>query len=486
MKRLSLVTVIIFSTLIFCLAIAFDISPYLRGPSYYPPEWRWEYLFVNTLDRIYLPILFIGASVWLFVFAEKKKLLERKPLWLFLLTAVLLLFCLQFSILYFSRSGIGVLIHRIINPEINGYFTAALTVGSVPEFLRNYNWVMLEFVYHAKAHPPGAILLFYYIHQLVALFPALGDWASQQIPNRDDVRVVWNTLSSSAKATVFVSAVIIPLLSSLSVIPLYYTAKMLYGVKAAVRSVFLFLVIPSIMFFIPINDAFLHIFTITAFCLFVYGLQKNALWALFSAGVIMCIGILFNLSILPPLMLFFIFYLLHEREQIQHAPGDVFVKGLFFAIGLFLPFIALFVYFDLNFIQVTQTIMHYVPDIHTRSYTIWIFYNLYDFFVFTGIPVALSYFAAVKTGVKSFIEKKWQTVDPLLVAFTLMLLIVNFSGSIRAETGRIWIPYIPFVVLIVSGFLTKSSKIATKAFVIILLLQALQILVMQEFWVMLW
>jgi hypothetical protein len=67
-----------------------------------------------------------------------------------------------------------------------------------------------------------------------------------------------------------------------------------------------------------------------------------------------------------------------------------------------------------------------------------------------------------------------------------MILIVNFSGSVRGETGRLWTPYIPFMVLIVSGFLTNKLKLSTKLFAVILVLQIVQILVMQEFWVMLW
>jgi hypothetical protein len=485
-KKSSLITGIIAASLLFCLAIGFNISPYLRGPSPYPPEWRWEYSFVNTLQRIYLPLLFIGTAVWGYYLIEKYNILKRKPLWLILFATVVLFFGLEFSILFFSRSGVGVLIHRIIDPTINGYFSAALTIHSVPEFLHSYNSVMLHFVYHAKAHPPGAILLFYYLQQLVALFPSFGAWAAQQMPANSDIRLLWEQLSASAKATVFAASIFIPVLSALSVVPLYFTANLLYGSKTALRSIVLFLFIPSLMFFIPINDAFLHIFSITAFYFFVYGLEKKKLWPLGIAGIVLFVGIFFNLSLVPPLILFFLYFLLHEKAQIAKHFFEVLKKGLAFVFGLLLPFLFLFVCCGFNFIQVTQTIMKHVPDIHSRSYTIWIFYNLYDFFIFAGLPAAIAYFAAVKTSVGNSLIKKWKKIDPLLVAFTGMLLIVNFSGSIRGETGRIWIPYVPFLVLIISGFLTNECKISTKTFTVIILLEALQLLVMQEFWVMLW
>jgi hypothetical protein len=76
-----------------------------------------------------------------------------------------------------------------------------------------------------------------------------------------------------------------------------------------------------------------------------------------------------------------------------------------------------------------------------------------------------------------------------------MLLILNFSGSVRGETGRIFSIFMPFMVLIAAGFTTNNLKFTphhngagftTRQFGVFLALQALQILVMQEFWVMLW
>src|SRR5258706_12450950 len=159
--------IIAFFTLLFCIAIAFDVTPLLRGPSPYPPEWQLSYLFINTLSLIYFPLVCISLLVGLFLWQETKNIFTNKHPGLFLLLIILLCFFFQLSILYFSRSGISVLIHRIINPELNGYFTAGLTIQNVSDFLKNYNHDMLQFVYHAKAHPPGAILLFYVIKQIL-------------------------------------------------------------------------------------------------------------------------------------------------------------------------------------------------------------------------------------------------------------------------------------------------------------------------------
>ena len=112
-------------TFLFCLAIGFDITPLLRGPAPYPPEWQWEYFFVNTLSKIYLPLLIIFLLLGFFWISETKKIFETKTK-RFLLVLIFLSFLLQMSILFFSRSGVPVLVHRIINPDLNSYFTASL------------------------------------------------------------------------------------------------------------------------------------------------------------------------------------------------------------------------------------------------------------------------------------------------------------------------------------------------------------------------
>ncbi|MBU3979317.1 hypothetical protein KKE68_06495, partial [Patescibacteria group bacterium] len=292
-------TWIILVTILFLAAIGFDISSFLRGPAPYPPEWQWTYLFINTLDRIYLPIIFISILIVLFWFSEKKKGFFVKHTKLLLVSIIILSFLFQISVQFFSRAGIPVLIHRIINPELNGYFTAALPIQNAGDFLNTYNQNILKFVYHAKSHPPGAILLFFFIKQLISAFPVLGNIASSFSPTHADVKLIWEALLPSERATAIFSAFLIPFLSVLSVIPLYYSSKILYGAKTALRSVFLFVFIPSVVLFLPINDSFLHIFAITAFFFMLKGIKQKKLLYVSLSGLTLFLGVFFNLSLLP-------------------------------------------------------------------------------------------------------------------------------------------------------------------------------------------
>lgn len=471
-------------TFLFCLSIGFDLLPFLRGPAPYPPEWQWEYFFINTLSKIYAPIIFIILIAGLFWFQETKKIFSKKPLVLLCLL-ILLSFLFQMSILFFSRTGISVLIHRIINPDLNSYFTASLLIQNPIDFLKNYEDIMKQFVYHARSHPPGAIFLFYAIKQLVIPFTSFISFANHLTPTHADVRQVWDTLLPVDRATAVFSAFFLPLLSSMTLIPIFKTAKRLYGEKVAIRSTFFYIFIPSIVFFIPINDVFLPLFSVGAFYFLLKGLQDKSSISFFFSGFILFLGVTFNLALLPLILFFFLFALFFIKKN--NLRIIKFVKeGLLFTVGFFLPPILLYLFLDFNFIKLIQMIFEEVPHVHSRSYTTWLFYNELDFFIFIGIPLTIIFFIELKQFFSFLVKKQWTKIDMILPSFLIMFVILDLTGSTRGETGRIWSIFMPFVLIPAVAYLSNSLKFSSKLFVGLLLLQALQILVMQEFWVMLW
>jgi hypothetical protein len=301
-------------SILFFLTIGFDLSPYVRGPAPYPPEWQWGYLFINTFPKIYFPLLCIALIIGFFWLQEVKKIFTKR-LGLFILILLILSFLLQLSVLFFSRSGIPVLIHRIINPDLNSYFTASLSIHNPIDFLKNYEEEMKQFVYHARSHPPGATLIFYFMQQLIQPFTFFIDFVNKLHPSHSDVRQIWDTLLPLQKATAVFSAFFLPFLASLTIIPVFKTAQRLYGDIVAIRSSFVFLVIPSIVLFVPINDTFLPLFSIGAFYFLVKGLQEKHLVSFFLSGFILFVGVTFNLALLPLLVFFFLFALFFLKKN---------------------------------------------------------------------------------------------------------------------------------------------------------------------------
>lgn len=487
-KLLALVSILTPILLIF---IALDLIPFLRGPAPYPPEWQWDYLFVNTLEKIWVPVLAIMFIFGMYIIAERRKL-SWIGIIIFLSGTVIASYLFQMGVLYFSRAGIGVLIHRVINPELNGYFTASLNIKSIYDFLSTYNDNFLNFVYHAASHPPGAILFFHFNNLIVSLFPFFVEAVSGIEPSRPDVKMMWEALTANQKAGAVFSAFIIPMLSSLAIVPLFFAARKLYGAKTAVRSVFIYIFIPSVILFIPINDTFLPLFSAASFLFFYKGLKERSKKYFFLSGSILFSGVFFNLSLLPIGLFFAILYSLVNLKEKFRPISKLRDAGMFAGGFLLLPVIFL-LFFNFNFYEMTRIIMTTVTHVNSRSYSLWLGFNAIDFFIFAGIPLSIIFFykffisadSIIKNKLNNFL-KKIGDPEAVFLSFLIMLVIVNFSGSIRGEAGRILAVYMPFMAIIGAGVVSKNLKLSTYQFGVILIFQAMQILVMQEFWVLLW
>ncbi len=456
-NRLNKTTLfILIPTLLFCILAAFDITPYLRGPAPYPPDWRWDYQFINTLSKVWAPLI---CSVIIFLLYRK----GEKNIWKF----VFLFFIFQLSVLYFQRAGIGVLMHRIIDPGLNGYFSTGVGIQNLQKFLTNYNKNVLSFYQHAKGHPPFAVLFFYLIEQFFGLFPKLS------VPltsfSNLDINVIWNNLNNASKLTALLTSLFVPLLASITIVPLYKLANILYGKKAALISILLYIGVPAVTLFTPLNDVFLPFFTVWSLYFLVRGVEQNSKCKLFFSGLIFSAGLYFSLTFLPLLLVFAVLFFAWKKQKMALGMEFSFLLG-----ALLIPAI-LFLFFGLNSLEMFQTLMKGLPI--QRSYTTWIFYNIYDFFIFCSIPIAVLFLSNLK---RSFAK-----IDILFWSFFAMLLLLDLSGSVRGEVGRIWLPFVPLMVLPAAKFLSEK-KPNSKQIALIFFLSILQLLVMQEFWVTLY
>jgi hypothetical protein len=472
------------------LAIAFNISPYLRGPAPYPPDWQWTYQFTNTLGKIWFPLIILAG---IFLLAHKTENMTNKILAKnkFLIIGILIIlgFLLQISLLFYSRGGIAVIIHRIIDPTINGYFTASLGIHNVLDFLRTYNQNLINLPMYAKYHPPGAILFFWVINNITHFFSFLKIPGINNLPSHKDVALIWESLKYYQKESAIISGFIVTFISVLSLIPLYFCSELLYGSKTAIRSMFLFLLLPSILLFTPLNDVFMPIFTLSSLYCFLKGIKLESNKYIFVSGIILFSGVFFDLTFLPLIAFYFLIYFIYRLKKGYRINYVLLKLPFIFSVG-FLIIPAVLFTAGLNFFQTVKIIMGFHEAAqHGRQYGTWVFYNLYDFLLFLGIFLALLFCKMIYALLKNILQKNFlivKTNDVIFLAFIVLLFVLDISGSVRGETARIWIPYAPLFVLIIANYITKTFPLSRWQFVILLFLQALQILVFQTVLVTVW
>lgn len=455
-------------TLCFCLAIAVNLSPFLRGPAPYPPNWRWAYQPTPLSFKLFVPLFLMLVIMWTVYYFDKMK----KPKTTLLITILLLGgFLLQISLLFASRAGIAVLLHRIISPTINGYFTVSLQKQSLPLFLKNFTANMGSYPMYAKFHPPGAVLFFSFLNACASILNFLFPVIAKLTPKHSDVAIIWNGLNDAQKVSALLSGFIIAFLSYVTLIPLYLSGKILYGQQTAKRSIFLFLFIPNILLFVPLNDVFLPLFTVWSLYYFLISTEKQNIFFSFLSGIVLFVGTFFSLTFLPLLLFFFIFLILQKKIR---KSVNLFLS---FLIGFIIMPLLLLVLYHVDFISLTQQMMQFHETAQTgRNYWVWLFYNVYDFFIFVGIPLSTLFFYQI-------IKKNR---DKLFLSFLIMFIFLELSGSVRGETGRIWLPFVPLVILPVANFITNSLKFSSKQLILILLLQAIQVIVFETFLITLW
>lgn len=472
-------TYVVLISLFFLLALVFDLSPYLRGPAPYPPEWRWPYLYVNTLAKLWLPLLLTIFLLFLTHITENMKLKkiiknEKRIIAAFILA----FFFFQMSFIYYDRGGLRAFFFKVAHPGMNGYFTTSLTIPDLRTFLKEYPNRVKKYPQHAHGHPPGVTLYFYAINNTIARFPQLKVLVNSVKPKRDDMQILWSSLKWNEKIGAIISGYILAFLSLLALPFIYIVGKSIYGIKVGMRAMILYGFIPSVSLFIPLPDALFAIFSILSFLFLSKGIKENKLRPLLIAGIILSIGIFFSLSLLPVLLLFICYIIFTQKKLVER---NTTAKLFLFSVGILIPFFSLFL-LDYDSLAAAQTIIK--NGTYGSTYLLWLFYSPYDFFMFAGIPLFIFFLLQIKQSLFLIYTRVRKNIDKLFISFLLVLLAVNITGASRTETGRIWLPFIPFLVIIVTNFLTNERKISDHKFKLLLILEVLHIFIYRTYLVL--
>jgi hypothetical protein len=80
-------------------------------------------------------------------------------------------------------------------------------------------------------------------------------------------------------------------------------------------------------------------------------------------------------------------------------------------------------------------------EVHGRSHATWVTWNLWDFALFLGWPLAVAWLARVRG--------EWRDASleiPFATALIVAVAALDLSGAILGETGRIWMFLMPLAV----------------------------------------
>jgi len=414
-------------------------------------EWSWGKTNVILGSGIFwflaLSILFL-----LFCYFALKEKVRLKPL----IIVGSIIFYLSFSLFIFSLDshgeGFSYLSRLVRHPGVTSYYNDAEHIKEVGTFLKTYTQNIPSFGMHSQTHPPGPILFFYYIKTAVEHIS----------PNFNP-------------ATVAGFAIV--LLSSLTILPLYFFVRLISNEKAAVISILLYSIVPSVVLFTPEFDQVYPLFLMLILLTYLLGMKsKNYLYFLLS-GLILAFATFFSfLYISVPVMLLILcgtlYPLRSSTAPVFYRIKNFVLSNLILIAGFVLPNLIYAFVFNSNIYSIYQgTMVFHQRFLATTTYRTWVFFNLYDFAIFLGIPLAIILIFALGKEIFNLINRAG--IDVAFWLFTLTILILDLTGKNRGEVARIWIFLVPMAVAAATSYIAKSKnpRFMTLFMIAIVLLQ---------------
>jgi hypothetical protein len=485
-------------TLFYLFAFATNATPYLRGPE----AWRWAYAIPGKPWRHLVPAAVVTAYVvvvvlWLrrlrWVQENSANLRISKSEIGFLLFVALAIPLIQAALLFPESPDIlRPLFYRTVSVGASGVFTVGSTITDPVDFLRHYPARMLTFPVHPQRYPPGLPLLFYGTRRLFEASSALSDPLGLGLRLYQCHDFALMRLSNATIATALLQMAL-PVITGLIVFPLYGLARRTIGRPAAAWAVIFYPLVPSFALWSARWDQFYPLLTCAAWYCFWRGLQEarckstscilplasfltRHTWLLLS-GLLLSITTFLSfgpLVMLAPMGLAAALWVLPHPDRRRW--GALAVDTLVFFAGLVLPWLVYQLVFGNGFLDIWRVSMAYHLGLG-RDYGVWLFYHLYDFFAFLGLPLALLFVAGLIMVLRGGL-KDARIALPL--GFGLGLLLLDLSGTARGEVARVWLFLTPFAVIGAAYGLSHLTHRRWPTVIVIALLSA-QLLVFNVF-----
>lgn len=466
-------------SLIWAALLAFDRIPQLRGDY----GWRWPYDPVLDLTRL-APlllgvVLYTPVALWLRRRPSSRALLA----WVILGGAGLSLAAV------YVRGDVYYRLYAItVSNLTGGWHPAATRIRDLSETLRQWPRFMSDsqpISSHLAISPPGMVVLYYAASAMLENFPAAADWLGRPLRLLlcDNFLLMKDTHAQLASAWL---GMLMPLWGSLTVLPLYHLGRRVFGSTAARWSAVWWPLIPSFLIFAPLPSTFYPLPALALIILLWSGLRRNQPVLMVAAGLVMS-GLTFLTFTFAPLLLLAGFLTLGYYGLKTHSRASALPwhwplrMGLWFGLGLSLVWLLYFVLTGVGVWDIlwTASQLHLELD---RPYGPWLILHLNDFFMFTGWPlVLLAAVGVMPVGRKLLRRMALDEGDILMVAAVLTVVVLDISGALRGESGRILLFLSPLLLLAAAHALGDDRRLGemltmTQAIIAVVMVVCLHVL----------
>lgn len=442
--------------LLFCAALALNLFPSLRGDY----GWRWPYA-VPDLPRLLPAIAAVSLYVWGVMRIRPPR---RLVLWCFLGAVTIPVACL-----FLLGDPLYLLATRTLSGQATGPHLAGAAITDLGVTLRDWPQIMKTYLDpaqhimisgHVALSPPGLPLLYYALDRAFEAVPALADPLGMALRPFQCQNFGIMSYSNAQLASAWFG-ILMPAWAGLTVFPLYR----LGGRLAAAW----WPLVPSVALFASTWNTLYPLIGLLAFGLLASAIQERiggrSALSIVASGVLISAASFANISIVPLIGFLALYTVLVflQMGDVRQQIGHIIAVGLLFGAGLVSLWAVYYLASGVTPLTLLgQALGQHLGYENERPYLPWVFLHPYELLMFSGFPVALPALAGAARSIPALRAFEWRRADAMSVSLVATLIVLAISGTARGETGRVWLFFVPFILLAAAHQLRSAGPGSTR------------------------
>ena len=457
------------------LALRLQVTPLLRGPAPYPPEWQWAVAVKPWSGRLLPALACAAALLALLLVSGRAAALTRARAACRVLLACGTLFGLglQLGLRHADAEGATA---ALVQRTISGSFTSFHRVGNSglardpARYLAHHHEILGSLRHgalHAATHPPGPVLFYRGLIELCRRWTGLTDRLGAVVTasGLETAPLASPPPSPEAIGAALAGPLLLALLGALACWPTAALARSLHGdAVAAARAGVLWTMVPAAALMTPEMDQALALPVTASIAAFAAAMRPSlespgAAWIghAAAAGLLAAVAEFFSYGA-AAFVLIGVFAVLvwrgWESRRRAAMAGAVALAAAAAVVGLerllgHRPVLS----------ALTALSIHRQQFTVRRSYLAWLAFNPIDLFWFLGPPLAMLLGAVGLRALLRLARARETPVDRFCGGVVLGVAALLLSGTVRGEAGRILLPIMP--VLLVAAVASSGRAAAS-------------------------
>ena len=357
----------------------------------------------------------------------------------------------------------------------SGYYTVArFEIDDARTFLEAYpDWVQTREIPRQGAHPPGLFLVAHGLLKAMQDRPDLADRVLGAMPGtvHEAYRELdrFDPLPRPDQASLILTGALTLVLCASTVVPLYLLARTALPPPGAWAAAALWPVVPSAIVFQPTADTAFPLLATSALALAAWSSRAGRTGPILAAtaGAVLALGMAFSLVFLPIGLTVGLTLAATPGRPWKRRAALILATGL----GYLTPTLGAWALTGANpFVVWWWNRANHAAfyDSFHRTYRAWIVVDLVELAVGLGLPAAV--WALVGVSVRRTPPATWSSLA--------VLALLNFGGLTLSEVPRLWLPWMPALLVPAAAGLAHWSP-GTRTFGAAVALMGVQTLLLE-------